>query len=100
MKFIVIIGDGMADQPIPKLGGKTILEAAKKPNMDFLAKHGRMGLAQTVPDGYPPGSDVANMRTCQFSATILPNFTQAARLLKRSAWAWRCMETTWLFEPI
>ncbi|MCL2141656.1 MAG: cofactor-independent phosphoglycerate mutase [Methanimicrococcus sp.] len=61
MKYIVIIGDGMADQPIPKLGGRTILESAKKPNMDFLAKNGRMGLAQTVPDGYLPGSDVANM---------------------------------------
>ncbi|MDR2945098.1 MAG: cofactor-independent phosphoglycerate mutase [Methanosarcinales archaeon] len=61
MKYIIIIGDGMADLPISELGGKTILQAAGKPNMDYMAGHGRMGLAVTVPDGYPPGSDVANM---------------------------------------
>ncbi|MDV0445250.1 2,3-bisphosphoglycerate-independent phosphoglycerate mutase [Methanimicrococcus sp. At1] len=61
MKYIVIIGDGMADLPIPELGGKTILQAAEKPNLDYLAKNGRTGLAMTVPEGYPPGSDVANM---------------------------------------
>ncbi|WNY25543.1 cofactor-independent phosphoglycerate mutase [Methanolapillus millepedarum] len=61
MKHIVIIGDGMADFPIPEWNQKTILQYAKKPSMDFLAKHGRSGLAVTVPDGYPPGSDVANM---------------------------------------
>lgn len=61
MKYIVIIGDGMADLPIPELGGKTILQSAQKPTMDYLAKNGRSGLAATVPAGYPPGSDVANM---------------------------------------
>ncbi|MCL2862763.1 MAG: cofactor-independent phosphoglycerate mutase [Methanimicrococcus sp.] len=61
MKYIVIIGDGMADLPIPELGGKTILQSVATPNMDYLAKHGRTGLAVTVPEGYPPGSDVANM---------------------------------------
>ncbi len=61
MKYIVIIGDGMADHPIPELGNKTILEYAEKPNMDYIAAKGRMGLAVTVPDGYAPGSDVANM---------------------------------------
>jgi len=61
MKYIVIIGDGMADLPIPELNGKTILQSAKKPNMDYLAKNGRTGLAVTVPKGYAPGSDVANM---------------------------------------
>ena len=61
MKYIVLLGDGMADYPVPALNGKTPLEAADKPNMDSLAHHGEMGLVKTVPDGYPPGSDVANL---------------------------------------
>ena len=61
MKYIVMLGDGMADFPIPELGGKTPLEAANKPNMDLLAAHGVVGMAKTVPDGFSPGSDVANM---------------------------------------
>ena len=51
----------MADLPLKELGGKTILQTAAKPNIDYLAANGRTGLAVTVPDGYPPGSDVANM---------------------------------------
>ena len=61
MKLVVLLGDGMADLPIEALQNKTPLQAAKKPNMDRLAKRGRSGLAQTVPDGFPPGSDVANL---------------------------------------
>lgn len=61
MKYIVLLGDGMADLPIAALDGKTPLEAAHKPNMDFLASHGEFGLVKTVPDGFPPGSDVANL---------------------------------------
>ena len=61
MKLVVLLGDGMADLPIEALQGRTPLQAAKKPNMDRLAKQGRSGLAQTVPDGFPPGSDVANL---------------------------------------
>lgn len=61
MKLIVILGDGMADLPLEKLQGKTPLEVAQKPNMDRLARLGRSGLALTVPDGFPPGSDVANL---------------------------------------
>ncbi|HPT38254.1 MAG TPA: cofactor-independent phosphoglycerate mutase [Methanothrix sp.] len=61
MKLVVLLGDGMADWPLPDLQGKTPLQAAKKPNMDLLAKRGRCGLASTVPDGFPPGSDVANL---------------------------------------
>lgn len=61
MKLVVLLGDGMADLPIEALQGRTPLQAAKKPNMDRLAKRGRSGLAQTVPDGFPPGSDVANL---------------------------------------
>ncbi|MFZ3168146.1 MAG: cofactor-independent phosphoglycerate mutase [Candidatus Methanoperedens sp.] len=61
MKYIVLVGDGMADYPIPELGGLTPLQAADTPNMDFIAKHGKCGVAKTVPDDKPPGSDVANL---------------------------------------
>lgn len=61
MKYVVLLGDGMADCPVSALGGKTPLEAANKPNMDFLARNGDMGLVKTIPDGMPPGSDVANL---------------------------------------
>jgi 2,3-bisphosphoglycerate-independent phosphoglycerate mutase len=61
MKYAVLIGDGMADYPIEKLGGKTILQAARTPAMDYIAAHGKTGLAKTIPDGFHSGSDVANM---------------------------------------
>ena len=61
MKYIVILGDGMADYPVKELGGKTPLQVAKKPNMDTLARCGETGLVKTVPDGMKPGSDVANL---------------------------------------
>ena len=56
-----MLGDGMADYPLPQLGGKTPLEAAKKPNMDMLASNGTVGMVKTVPDSMNPGSDVANL---------------------------------------
>ncbi len=61
MKLIVLLGDGMADLPLEVLGGRTPLQAADKPNMDRLARQGRSGLARTVPEGFAPGSDVANL---------------------------------------
>ncbi len=61
MKYIVILGDGMADEPLSELGGKTPLEAAHIPVMDSLAGKGEIGLAKTVPDTMKPGSDVANL---------------------------------------
>ena len=61
MKFVVILGDGMADLPLAALQGKTPLQSANKPNMDRIARSGRNGLASTVPEGCPPGSDVANL---------------------------------------
>ena len=60
MKHIIILGDGMADHPVERLGGKTLLEYAKKPYMDMLAKKGKTGRLITVPDGFLPGSEVAN----------------------------------------
>ena len=61
MKYIVVLGDGMADEPIDALGGKTVLEAAHKPHLDYMAAHGELGLVRTVLDGMKPGSDVANL---------------------------------------
>lgn len=61
MKYIILLGDGMSDECLEQLGGKSPLQAAKTPNMDFMAKNGKLGLAKTVPEGYPPGSDVANL---------------------------------------
>lgn len=66
MKYLVILGDGMADWKIPQLGNKTCLEAARTPNLDRLAAHSQIGLCRTVPDGLKPGSDVANMSVLGF----------------------------------
>ncbi|RQD79733.1 MAG: cofactor-independent phosphoglycerate mutase [Methanocalculus sp. MSAO_Arc1] len=60
-KCLLILGDGMADEPIAELGGRTVLEAASTPNMDYIARHGRMGMLQTIPSGFEPGSDIANL---------------------------------------
>jgi 2,3-bisphosphoglycerate-independent phosphoglycerate mutase len=59
MKYILVVGDGMADYPIPELGNKTPLQVAKKPNMDSIAAHGKSGLIKNVPDKLNPGSEVA-----------------------------------------
>lgn len=61
MKYIVLVPDGMADYPVDDLGGKTPLEAAKTPNLDFVVKEGLLGRVKTVPSGLPPASDVANL---------------------------------------
>jgi 2,3-bisphosphoglycerate-independent phosphoglycerate mutase len=61
MKYIVLLGDGMSDEKLAQLDGRTPLQAAATPNMDFMARRGRLGLARTVPQGLPPGSDVANL---------------------------------------
>ncbi|MBU2559349.1 cofactor-independent phosphoglycerate mutase [archaeon] len=61
MKYIVVIGDGMADYPIEELGGKTPLQVANKPNMDEIARKGKCGLLTTIPEGMNAGSDTANL---------------------------------------
>ena len=60
-KYAIIIPDGAADDPLPQLGGRTPLAAARTPNMDWVAAHGRVGTARTVPEGFESGSDVATM---------------------------------------
>lgn len=57
----MLLGDGMSDEKMAQLGGKTPLQAANTPHMDYMAKRGRIGLVRTVPPGLPPGSDVANL---------------------------------------
>ena len=61
MKYIILVGDGMGDLPIAELGGKTPLAFAKTPAMDRIASQGELCLVRTVPEGFPPGSDVANL---------------------------------------
>ena len=61
MKYLIILGDGMADRPIKKLDGRTPLMAVDKPNMDFIARNGRNGMLKTIPDDMPTGSAVANL---------------------------------------
>ncbi len=61
MKFVILVGDGMGDEPMDELNGKTVLEAAATPAMDSLCRRGELLLTRTVPAGFPPGSDVANL---------------------------------------
>jgi len=61
MKYVILQGDGMADYPLESLNGKTPLEVASTPHMDWLASRGILGMTHTIPDGFPPGSDVGNM---------------------------------------
>jgi len=70
MKYIIILGDGMSDYPIPQLDNKTPLEAAYKPHIDALAAYSEMGLVTTVPSGLAPGSDVANLAAIGYDPTI------------------------------
>ncbi len=67
MKYVVVVGDGMADYPIPELGNRTPLQAARKPNMNEIAAKGRNGLLKTIPDGLNPGSDVAILSVLGFN---------------------------------
>lgn len=66
MKYIFLVGDGMSDEPVPAIGNKTPLEAADISNMDYLAERGIVGMCKTIPDGMPPGSDVANLSLLGF----------------------------------
>ena len=61
IKYVIIVGDGMADYPVDSLGGKTPLTVARTPHMDWMAESGEIGLVRTIPDGFNPGSEVANL---------------------------------------
>ena len=70
MKYVIVLGDGMADEPIESLGGKTPLAYAKTPSMDELSKKGEIGLVHTIPDGMKPGSDTANLSVLGYDPEI------------------------------
>ncbi|MBO4452512.1 MAG: cofactor-independent phosphoglycerate mutase [Clostridia bacterium] len=70
MKYIVMLGDGMADHPVEALGGKTPLSAAVKPNMDYIARKGIVGLINTVPEGMVPESDTANLAVMGYDPRV------------------------------
>src|SRR5512139_1860795 len=61
MKYVIIVGDGMADYPVESLGGKTPLMVARTPNLDWMAQQGEIGLVRTIPGGFNPGSEIANL---------------------------------------
>lgn len=70
MKYIVILGDGMADEPLAELGGRTPLEYAETPNMDRIAREGCCGMLRTVPEGFEPGSDIANLSVLGYDPRV------------------------------
>lgn len=61
MKYLIVLGDGMADEAMEALGGKSPMQVAFTPCMDRLAREGRCGRLITVPEGFPPGSEIANL---------------------------------------
>jgi len=71
MKYVVLLGDGMSDWPVAELAGKTPLQAAHTPNMDYLARQGKTGRAQTVPEGMSAASDVAALTILGYDARTL-----------------------------
>ncbi len=70
MKYLILLGDGMADWPLPELQGKTPLQAAHTPNMDRIAAEGTLGLIDTIPPGFTPGSDVANLSVLGYDPKV------------------------------
>lgn len=105
MKYIIVLGDGMADWPVDALGGKTPLESAYKPNMDRLCRSAVLGLVQTIPDGMPAGSDVANLsvfgfdpRVCYTGRSPLEAISMGLKLTEDDT-ALRCNLVTLSGEP-
>lgn len=70
MKYVVVLGDGMADEPIESLGGKTPIEYAKTPTLDVLSKKSEVGMVHTIPDGMKPGSDTANLSVIGYDPKV------------------------------
>jgi 2,3-bisphosphoglycerate-independent phosphoglycerate mutase len=70
MKYVILLGDGMADEPLDVLGNQTPLEYARTPYMDRMASEGTLGLIDTIPSGFPPGSDVANLAVLGYDPRV------------------------------
>src|SRR5437870_9713374 len=96
MKYAIIIPDGAADEPLAELNGKTPIEAAATPNMDRVAMEGRQGTAQTIPDGFESGSDVAIMSLLGYDPKVYHTgrapLEAAAQNIPLAAtdWVFRC----------
>ena len=96
MKYIILVPDGLADEPVEALGGKTPLEAADTPNMDYLAQNGLSALVQTIPDNLPPGSDIGNLALLgydpgkDFSGRAPLEAANLGIMLKKDEVAFRC----------
>jgi len=86
MKYVVFLIDGMADYPLPELGGKTPVEAARTPTMDLLAEAAQFGTFVTLPEAFPTSSDVANMSVLGWD---LARHTPAAGPSRATDWACR-----------
>ena len=106
MKYILVIGDGMADHPLDTLGGRTPLEASKKDAIDDLARHGVLGSVRNVPDGFAPGSDTAIMsifgcspRKYFFGRAPLEAAASGIRLAPGDA-CYRCNMVTYADEDV
>ena len=89
MKRIIILGDGMADHAVESLGGKTLLQHAHTPYMDLLARKGRCGRLITVPEGYLPGSEVANTAILGYDLDVVyegRGLDSSLHRLRNAAW--------------
>ena len=93
MKHIIILGDGMADHAVRALGNKTLLQYADKPYMDMLARKGKTGRLITIPEGFHPGSEVANTAILGYDLNkVYEGRGQVA--------AMRCNQVIWLYAVI
>jgi len=95
MKYAIIIMDGAADEAIESLGGKTPLEAAQLPNCNAIALQGRLGLLRTIPEGFPPGSDVAQMSIMGYDPR---QFYSGRAPLEAAAQGIQCSPSDWIFR--
>src|SRR5688572_23997133 len=95
MKYAIIIPDGAADEPLVELGGRTPLEAANTPNMDSIARAGRIGLVRTVPDGFESGSDVATMCLLGYDPAV---YHTGRAPLEAAAQRIKLVPTDWVFR--
>ena len=85
MKFVIFLGDGMADYPIPELGGKTPLMAARKPAMDSIARKGRTGLFRTIGPDMLTGSAIANLSVLGYDSVALFQGTEGRGVLEAAS---------------
>ena len=97
MKHIIILGDGMADEPIASLGGLTPLQYARTPYMDKLATLGVTGRMKTVADGFHPGSEVANMAVLGYDVVL---WRRPASALIWGPRIWRCVVIWFVWKVI